>query len=332
MDECQRFCRPMNVEELHRRIGKLASISDLKQRSCLLSELDCVPIDEVAVRKYDHHFLRASGGRRRVSTCCPGRLPGKDEVVVCYGSYPPSSQALVFHRHIHRPVEDFFVDDLPFDVFESDDSWQKLDAIVYINLEPRIDRRHSILRELARVEAPLDRVERLAACQTRETGLATVDGQISCLLSHLSACRRLMAKGIQNALILEDDFGFIHDVRAVHDGIRLFLDRSYNYDLCLLATSKYGSVDPYDDLVCCTRQPCTNSAAYFVSWQGLPPLISCFEEALDGLRRTSNTLKYAIDRYWKKLQGERFLLLNKKLGYQIASYSDIEARLVSYND
>lgn len=315
--------------------AKLKPLLEHSDYDRLLAELrsyQAVPLDEEHLHRYDSHFELASAGRIRVATTDPQRLPTDDEVVVCYGSFPPTVGGLCFGSHIYRYVLDFWEHPLPVHRVEGASCWQLVDHVVYINLDSRPDRRHSLLRELARGGLPLDRVDRLPGVRVRDAAPAAIRGAIGCLAAHLKACRRLRELGVSHGLVLEDDFGFCDDVKRWQADLETFFARGYDYDVCLLATSKFGSVEPHDDLVCRSRQPATNTSAYLVSAAGLERLIPCYEKALAALKESLDADRYAADRCWSELQGGRFLLFNRKIGFQLASYSDIESTIACYLD
>lgn len=322
----------MDAERLEAVLQAALRMGHYERLAADLASYQSVPIDEDRMHSYDEHFERASAGRKRIATTDPGRRPADDEVVICYGSFPPSVQGLCFGSSISRYVLDFWEHPLAADRVEGARCWQEVGRVVYINLDSRPDRRHALLRELARGGVPLDRVERCPGVRTKGAASAAVRGAIGCLSAHLNACRYLRDLGVSHALVLEDDFGFCDDVVRWQLDLESFFVRGYDYDICLLATSKYGPVEPLDDLVSRSYQPATNTSAYLVSAAGLERLIPCFEEALAHLRSTHNGSLYAADRCWAALQGDRFLMLNRKLGFQLASYSDIESTMASYLD
>lgn len=297
-----------------------------------LAHYAAVPISEDIVREIDLRHEMLTNNRAIIATTDPLRSPRKGECVVLYGHYPPTYESLLFHQHVCRPVQEFWNTTIQFSRIESSSCWDAVDRIVYINRADRMDRAASLLRELSWMGAPLDRIHRFNALIPSGDLSRGLRGQIGCLSSHLEVCRQLRDEGMQNSLIIEDDFSFSNARNRIQVDMQAFFARRYAYDVCLLATSKHGAIEPFDDLVCLTRQPCTNTAAHFVSAAGLEKLIPCFEDALQKLRCSGDILSYAVDRCWSRLQGRGFLLFNRKMGFQISSYSDIEARHVNYLD
>jgi hypothetical protein len=87
-----------------------------------------------------------------------------------------------------------------------------------------------------------------------------------------------------------------------------------------------------DDLVSITRQRCTNTGAYLASSAGIAKLIECFSHARERLVATGNCQRFAVDRCWVGLQGERFLVFKRRLGFQLPSFSNIEGAMTAYLD
>lgn len=296
-----------------------------------LMQLRWATIDADTLARTDSYLGQIVAGRRVVATTEPSRRPAPDEVVVIYGNYPHLFDNVVVNNPIKRHVSMFGA--LRHDVVEFDSRWNGVDRIFVINADDRPDRYDGVLRELAVARAPLDRITRISARRPRTTGSARVDGQIGCVSSHLDALRTAREAGHSNTLVLEDDFSFTSDLESHLDDLEAFHRRRYDYLVCLLATSKYGVIEPMDDLVSKSLQPCTNTGGYLVSRQGIERLIPLWEDALRNLEATKDVEKYAIDISWSVLQSSgKFLVFRRKLGFQAASMSDIEGRIARYLD
>ena len=200
-------------------------------------------------------------------------------------------------------------------------------------MDGRPDRYDAILRELGAARAPLHRMSRIPAVRDQSTSIAQVNGQLGCLRSHIDALRHAASHDFEHILVLEDDFCFTPEIDRHLDDLRDFVNRNYDYVVCLLATSKYGKVVTRDEIVSWSLQPCTNAAAYLVSGRGIDKLLEVQLFALERLLETQDTLKYACDRYWSVLQKTgKFLVFRRKFGFQSASYSDIEQQIARYLD
>ncbi len=77
--------------------------------------------------------------------------------------------------------------------------WDLVDAVLYINLEHRVDRREHLLGELARAGVPAEKIHRVDAVR-RDVGA------LGCTLSHIKAFNLMLEKGWSRVLVLEDDF------------------------------------------------------------------------------------------------------------------------------
>jgi GR25 family glycosyltransferase involved in LPS biosynthesis len=272
-----------------------------------------------------------AGGRKIIATSDWRRLPGEGEVIIIYGNYPHIFENIVINNPIKRHVSMF--GEFDCDEVEYDARWDRVEQIYIINDDDRPDRYDSILRELVSARAPHHRITRIPAVRDHTAPTPLINGQIGCLSSHIEALRRAKTGGFDHVLVLEDDFCFTEEVDAHLDDLRSFLNRDEGYLVCLLATSKYGRIIPKDDLVCVSLQPCTNTAAYLVSREGLAQLLPVQEFALQNLKETHNCTKYAVDRYWSVLQTSgKFLVFHRKFGFQASSFSDIERQICRYFD
>ncbi len=296
-----------------------------------LSKLCFATIDERTLAASDRFLRTIAGDRKIVATTDVDRVPAGDEVVIVYGYFPHSFDNVVVNNPIRRHVGGF--GDLPYDVVEADPRWSGIAAIVVINADDRVDRYDAVMRELAMAGAPLDRVLRQSAVFESNAGDPFVDGSVGCLKSHLAALHIVGPRAGEHVLILEDDFCFTSDLETHLNDLSSFVERRYDYVVCLLATSKNGRIEPRDDLVSDSRQPCTNSAAYLVSGDQIDRLVAVQAQALEQLIATRDPDRFATDRYWSVLQPEgRFLVFRRKMGFQVASFSDIERRFSRYLD
>lgn len=314
----------------HLGVGRVAQAADA------LKGLERATIDERTLELTDPLLPQLQRGRELVASFDPARRPEESEIVIIYGNYPHVFDNVVVNNPIKRHVADFWTFD--HDRVEYDSRWERVERIFIINSSRRPDRLDGVLRELARVRAPLHRVVRVEAVSSDPGAVpagapADAAGQLACLSSHAEVVRRAQAQRHNNVLVLEDDFCFTSDTERHLDDVHAFLDRAYDYAVCLAATSKYGEVTPADDLLSRSFQPCTNTAGYFASRSGIEELVRVFDDAARRLRETGDTRSYAVDRCWSVLQESgRFYVFRHKLGFQSASFSDIEGSISRYLD
>jgi hypothetical protein len=268
------------------------------------------------------NFLISKLQKKIVGTCDPTREPADDEIVVCYGKYPLDHRALPSGNKVYRHA--MFATMLKHTRFESHPCWDSVDVIYVLNLKERKDRLTDVMTELSSVHAPLDRVHVYEAEKTKVTGNDKVDAYLGATNNHLDVVAHFETTKARHALVLEDDFIFNSNVGEVQSAIRTFFERAYVYDVCLLATSKYGEIVPHDDLLNRSYQPCTTTSAYFVCRDTFQPVLQCFREGVTLMRETMDFHKYVCDRYWAKLQkNDRFFVLKSKVGYQRIGFSSI---------
>jgi len=339
-----RCATPEDVLRLRDRIVAEAAV--LMERSSvpkaveILRQLEFVTVDEQTLELTDPFLDAIAGDRNIVATLDAHRMPDGDEVVIVYGNYPHLFGNIVVNNPIKRHVADFWR--FRHDVIEYDRRWDGVDQIFIINADDRRDRYDAVLRELANARAPLSRITRVRAFKedlgeanqlAADMNSPAVLGAIGCLRSHIEALRKAGTAQCDHVLVLEDDFCFSSDLDMHLTDLSTFVARAYEYWVCLIATSKYGAIVPKDDLVSVSFQPCTNTAGYLVSRQGVSQVLSVFEESLERLRATGLTTVYAADRCWSVLQPSgHFLLFRRKFGFQGSSFSDIERSISRYLD
>jgi hypothetical protein len=308
-------------------VQSAVSRNDMSAAANAMQRLEFGAVDEDIIKRADAVFADMTAGKRIVASFDPARMPGPGELVIRYGNYPHDYNTLAGNNPLKRHISLFW--NLRHDAVESDPRWEGVDRIYVINLDSRPDRYDSILRELARARAPFDRVERVSARVGRSHGEdARLNGTEGCLLSHLALLRASRDAGHRNVLVLEDDFSFTDDIEQHLDDLRAFIDRRYDYLVCLVATSRAGALVPKDDLVNLSYQPVTTTAGYLVSSQGIAALLPVWEAALRELAATGDANRCAADRSWRVLQSsQQFFVFRRKFGFQLSGISDIEGNV-----
>jgi hypothetical protein len=288
-------------------------------------------IDDNTLLRTDGFLPSIAAGRKIVATFDVNRQPAPDEVVLIYGNYPHMFGNVVVNNPIKRHVADFW--GFRHDIVEYDYRWDGIGRIFIVNVDARRDRYDGVLRELASARAPFHLITRVSARPISPEALGSSGGQAACLRSHIDTLRQAQATGCHHVLVLEDDFCFSSDLELHLSDLRTFVERDYDYWVCLVATSKYGPLVPKDDLVAMSFQKCTNTGGYLISRPGLEKVLEVFEAALARMTASGDHVANAVDRCWAVLQPtEKFLVFRRKLGFQVSSFSDIERSISRYLD
>jgi len=95
-------------------------------------------------------------------------------------------------------------------------SLNKFDAIAYINLKHRKDRRSHILKEFLRLKVNKDKIHHF------EGTFIPFNGHLGCVLSHIEVINWAIKKNFNNILIIEDDCYFIDNIKYLNFTIEYF--------------------------------------------------------------------------------------------------------------
>ena len=194
-----------------------------------------------------------------------------------------------------------------------------LDAIIFINLDHRRDRKIHILNEIKKIDPTFQKTQRISACYNN-------NGAIGCSLSHIKALELcLQHPEWKKCLILEDDFTF-----SSTELFEELLLACPVFDMLLLAI---GS-----ELCELTEVPniyrilsSQTASGYVVHQKYINTLLDNVREGYNLLCKIGNPVYNAIDQYWKKIMQNGLWYSHKnKIGYQYANYSDIEKKYCDY--
>jgi glycosyl transferase family 25 len=222
-----------------------------------------------------------------------------------------------------------------------------IDQIVYINLDRRLDRNASILKEMKRMKIPANKFQRFSAVENSR-------GAIGCTFSHIKVLQMAIEKKWKNVLILEDDFVFIDSPDIIESHVSHFFEKvaSKIHDWAVINFSRGAgqSMRPVDtnsflafneanqhtidtgDKIVWKADAISSTSGYLVNKPFYETLLKNFKEGLGGLLKTYDKPKYALDMYWMPLQTATpgWFIFNPSLGYQYESYSDVEQQVVDY--
>lgn len=204
--------------------------------------------------------------------------------------------------------------------------WDLVDAVLYINLEHRVDRREHILAELGRMCVPSEKIHRVDAVR-RDLGA------LGCTLSHIKAFDLILEKGWSRVLVLEDDFTWMPDVVATdverQVGELMALPR---WDVVQISWNPSGRVVGGGRLPWLRRAVgVRTTSGYFVRRGFVEELRECFADAAATMEREGWSAEQCCDMRWQELQHEaEWYVAYPPLGYQMDGFSDVEGKNVSY--
>lgn len=203
----------------------------------------------------------------------------------------------------------------------------KVDAILYINLAHRQDRRRQIEETIASIRFLTNHVERIDAVRH-------VHGGKGCGLSHLKAFERILESSWETVLILEDDAELDMNPRTFAQKLKQALLCPFDVVVCGSEYYDASSMDKMEsDVVPVTDVQCT--ASYLIRRSYVPVLQTLWTFCVDKLGSTMNKQTYrqfSIDQGWKQLfPFHKWMWLTGNAFRQRQGYSDIEQRVVRYD-
>jgi hypothetical protein len=199
-----------------------------------------------------------------------------------------------------------------------------IDAILYINLEHRTDRKEHVLREIHKLCKDDSKIHRIDAIK-REPGI------LGCGLSHKKALEYARDHPEwRNVLILEDDFTFKDvDVVASVDMLQHHAPQmdvgllSFNPDKLRYADTSHPNVKKvyYSQ----------TASSYLIRKEYIPVLLKNVTEGVEDMETYGKAHRNCIDIHWTLLQPcANWYAIYPAIGHQYDNYSDIEKRVMSY--
>ena len=193
----------------------------------------------------------------------------------------------------------------------------------YINLEHRTDRKEHVKNEL----------NNIGIKSTRFNAIKMTNGAIGCSLSHLKLLEDAKKNQLDHILIVEDDITFL-DPSLFKTQINKFFELHNNkWDVILFAGNNMPPFEIIDD-TCVKVSRCQTTTGYLVNGHYINVLISNIKMGLTHLINSpTETVKYAIDKFWFVLQNNsKWYLITPLTVVQREDYSDIEKRVTNYQE
>lgn len=201
----------------------------------------------------------------------------------------------------------------------------KLDAILYINLAHREDRRQS-------VETTIDSIRHLTHHVERVDAIKHANGGKGCALSHMKAFDRILDSDWDTVLILEDDATLDMPVSTFEGKLKQVLRVSFDVTVCGSEIYDREMDALGEGSVPLTTAQCTT--AYIIRRAYVPVLKRVWQHCEANLGPKMNVIEYrvfAIDQGWKRLIARHtWRWLTGDAFRQLPGFSDIEQKKVHY--
>lgn len=323
--------RSMSADQLLRMIDQELANKKPDKAAKLYRYFDCFLVDEPVI-EHSNKVIAAlkKQGVEIIATTDPHREPKSNELVIVYSSYQHAHNNLPYQNKIWRhPI---YFKDVSHTRVEYDPAWEPIGIIYIINLLERKDRLLEILAELCMMHAPLDRIHHFLACCEQYTDDRKTNAYLGCGMSHAMVTEHFLNTNLEHALVLEDDVTFSGDIEGNLQRLKLFFDRNYDYEVCLVNSSKFYEMREFDDLLLLSYQKCTTTSGYLVSKKGAVRAHYYFADGFEKYKKTREG-KYAVDCYWSEMQKDnKFFVFRTKFGYQRHNYSSITGNTTCFFD
>jgi len=201
---------------------------------------------------------------------------------------------------------------------------EHIDAILYINLAHRTDRKEHVIHEIHKICGDDSKIHRIDAIRTEP-------GALGCGLSHIKALEyAMMHPEWRTVLILEDDFTFHgDDTLALSSALRTLLIPQMDVGLL----SYNHSVLRYEDTSTTIKRVLYSqtTSSYCIRSSYVPTLLQNMRESTMDMLTRGKTHENCVDIHWTTLQPHgHWYALFPAIGYQYDNYSDIEKRVTQY--
>jgi glycosyl transferase family 25 len=180
--------------------------------------------------------------------------------------------------------------------------YEKIDGIVYINLEKRDDRKKLLLEELKKIEVNSDQVNKVSGVYIPK------NGHKGCVQSHIIALNIAKMNRWKYVLIFEDDMELNVSPDEFNNMINNTLDytksNNISWDVIMLATGH--NEKEYDNNMVRIKEG-TTSSGYIVNSHYYDTLINLFTYCNENMSRDKwsggqEWEPYALDQQWRVLQ------------------------------
>ena len=227
--------------------------------------------------------------------------------------------------------------------FNEENGINRLDAIIYINLENRNDRKSLLMKELEKLNTNMGKVHKVSGV------FIPKNGHKGCIQSHILALNMIKLNKWKRVLILEDDAELNIAPEAFNDLLNKTIDKldatNPNWDVIMLDTANKVIDDKIDSIHIdidvssqdgSLKEPlqiqklktATTSSAYIVKDTYVDNIINLFNTCNDNMEHknlSGNNYEYwALDQKWAELQiKDNWFVIDKDPIKQRAIWSTI---------
>ena len=159
-----------------------------------------------------------------------------------------------------------------------------------------------------------------------------MNGAVGCTISHIKCLETAKENQWKHVFICEDDITFL-EPDVFMKNLTKFYESDYDWDVVIVGGNNALPYRKASDF-CIQVHNCQTTTGYIVQNHYYDVLIQNFKESLRNLMKNpENKTEYAIDIYWKRLQNrDRWYMIIPPTVIQCAGYSDIEKRVVNYQN
>lgn len=206
----------------------------------------------------------------------------------------------------------------------------KVDQILFINLDNRPDRLEAITNQLKSQGADMNKVHRIPAHYTPG------NGHYGCAKSHRDTLKYALEKGYETVLVLEDDFKFSTKSEETNDLFEKVLSVPKNEWDVILLTHLHGKNEPTKYQFLNKITEAQTSSGYIIHKNYYEILINTFQKCIDNMKteKTSkvNHEEWALDQVWKINQKEdKWMVFNPLIGKQDDELVSTIQSITNYN-
>ena len=233
----------------------------------------------------------------------------------------------------------------------------QLDAIIYINLEDRNDRKELLMKELEKLNTDMSRVYKVSGVYMPK------NGHKGCIQSHILALNMIKLNNWNRVLILEDDAELDMSPETINDVINKSLnelDSHYpNWNVVMLATANkiidnnnnnnnndktlpidlglvYQAESKSIPIKLEKLKSATTASAYIVKKEYVNHILDLFNHCNNNMSSKNMSSKgfehWALDQKWAEIQGkDNWFCYNKDPIKQRSIWSTTQSDVSKYN-